>query len=174
MNNPYVKLAKSAIETFVKTAKISPLPDKLPKKMLIERAGVFVTIHRRDASLRGCIGTFLPTKENIAQEIVANAISSAVRDPRFPPVTEDELSDLVYSVDILSASKTVSNRKAIDPKKYGLIVSAADGRRGLLLPDIPGVETAEEQIAICKRKASIMPSEKVKLQIFTVERHGKK
>lgn len=174
MNDPYINLAKSTIETFVKAGKIPPLPDKLPKKMLTERAGVFVSIHKKDGSLRGCIGTFAPTKENIAQEIIANAISSAVRDPRFPPVIEDELSDLVYSVDILSASKTISNRKAIDPKKRGLIVSTSDGRRGLLLPDIPGVETAEDQIAICKRKAGIALGEKVKLEIFTVERHREK
>jgi len=174
MNDPYVNLAKSTIETFVKTSKIPLLPDKLPAKMLTEKAGVFVSIHKKGGSLRGCIGTFLPTKENIAQEIIVNAISSAVRDPRFPPVSKEELPDLVYSVDILSASKTVSNRKAIDPKKYGLIVSTPDGRRGLLLPDIPGVETAEDQIAICKRKAGIAPDEKVKLQTFTVERHGEK
>lgn len=174
MNDPYVNLAKSTTETFVKTSKIPPLPDKLPAKMLTEKAGVFVSIHKKGGSLRGCIGTFLPTKENIAQEIIVNAISSAVRDPRFPPVSKEELPDLVYSVDILSASKTVSNRKAIDPKKYGLIVSTPDGRRGLLLPDIPGVETAEDQIAICKRKAGILPSEKVKLEIFTVERHREK
>lgn len=174
MNNPYVKLAKDTIEEYIKTGKIPPLPDKLPAKMLTEKAGIFVSIHKKDGSLRGCIGTFAPTKTNIAQEIIANAISSAVRDPRFPSVSEKELPSLVYSVDILSKPKTTSNRKAIDPKKYGLIVSTPDGRRGLLLPDIPGVETAEEQITICKRKAGIALGEKVKLEIFTVERHGEK
>lgn len=179
----YVKLAKDTIEAYIKTNKIPPLPKKLPQEMIKKKAGAFVSIHKssrgRPASggkgeLRGCIGTFLPTRPNIALEIITNAISSATQDPRFPPITEEELPDLVYSVDILSKPKSISNRKAIDPKKYGLIVSTPDGRRGLLLPNIPGVETAEEQIAICRRKAGIEPKEKIKLETFIVERHGEK
>lgn len=170
----YVKLAKDTIEAYIKTNKIPPLPKKLPEEMLKKKAGAFVSIHKKDGELRGCIGTFMPTKPNLALEIVTNAISSATQDPRFPPITKEELPDLVYSIDILSKPKTISNHKAIDPKKYGLIVSTEDGRRGLLLPDIPGVRTAEEQIAICRRKAGISPKEKVKFQIFSVERHGAK
>lgn len=171
MINPYVNLAKKAIKDFLKTGKVSPLPEKLPKRMLIEKAGVFVSIHRKDGSLRGCIGTFKPTKENIAQEIVTNAIAAATRDPRFLPITEKELSSLDIKVDILSASKKVSKGKPLDPKKDGLIISTKDGRKGLLLPNLPGVETAEDQIAICRRKAGIEPNEKVTLEVFTVDRH---
>jgi len=170
----YLKLAKNTVEAYIKTNKIPPLPKKLPQEMLEKKAGAFVSIHKKDGSLRGCIGTFMPTKPNLALEIVTNAISSATQDPRFPPVSKEELPDLVYSVDVLSKPKTISNRKTIDPKKYGLIVSTGDGRRGLLLPDIPEVDTVEQQIAICKTKAGIEPKEKVKLEIFSVERHGAK
>ena len=169
----YVKLAKNTVEAYIKTNKIPPLPKKLPQEMIKKKTGAFVSIHKKDGSLRGCIGTFLPTRPNIALEIITNTISSATQDPRFPPITEKELSDLVYSVDILSKPKTISNRKAIDPKKYGLIVSTPDGRRGLLLPNIPGVDTPEQQIKICCQKAGIEPKEKVKLETFIVERHGR-
>jgi len=170
MKDKYLDLARKTIETYIKTGKIYPLPKKLPQEMLKKKAGTFVSIHKKDGSLRGCIGTFLPTKPNLALEIVTNAISSATQDPRFPPLSKEELPDLVYSVDILSQPKP-ANKKKLNPKHYGLIVSSSDGRRGLLLPDIPGVNTSEQQIAICKMKAGIEPKEKVKLETFTVERH---
>jgi AmmeMemoRadiSam system protein A len=191
----YVRLAKEAIETYVKEGKILPLPASLPKEMTEKKAGVFVSIHkksgelrglprrraprgrerrpRREASvLRGCIGTFLPTKKNIAEEIIMNAIAAATEDPRFPPVMPSELPDLKISVDVLSEPKLVPSTYPLNPKRYGLIVSTPDGRRGLLLPDIPGVETAEQQITICRRKAGIGSTEMVKYSIFTVKRHG--
>jgi AmmeMemoRadiSam system protein A len=171
MKNKYLELAKQTIETYLKTGKVIPMPKDLPKEMLIKKAGVFVSLHLKDGSLRGCIGTFFPTQTNIAQEIIKNAVSSATQDPRFPPITAKELSKITYSVDILSASKNVSKDALSDTKKYGLIVSAQDGRRGLLLPDLPGVDTVEEQIRICRMKASINPWEPVSYQIFTVERH---
>ena len=167
----YVKLAKDAVETYIKTgAAISP-PDNLPKKMVTNRAGVFVSIHKKDGSLRGCIGTFLPTQKSIAHEIIKNALSSALDDPRFPPLTLKELPNLEFSVDILSKPKLVPSTYPLNPKKYGLIVSASGGRRGLLLPDIPGVKTAEQQIEICRSKAGIGPKEKISLETFTVKRH---
>lgn len=173
MKNPYIKLAKTTIETYVKTGKkISP-SDGLSKKMLEKKAGVFVSIHKKNGSLQGCIGTFLPTKKNVAEEIIYNSIVAAIQDPRFPPVTKKELPNLVYSVDILSKPKLVK-KENLNPKKYGLIVATKDGRRGLLLPDIPGVKTAEEQVQICKRKAGIGSNETVTYQIFTVERHSQK
>lgn len=166
----YVKLAKNTIETYLKTGKIPPLPKNLPQEMLAKKASAFVSLHQKDGSLRGCIGTFLPTKPNLALEIVTNAISSATQDPRFPSLTEKELDNLTYSVDILSLPKKAT-QKQINPKKYGLIVAAEDDRRGLLLPDLPGVDTPEQQIKICCQKAGIDPKEKVSYQIFSVERH---
>ncbi len=172
MKDQYVQLAKETIEAYIKEGKVISIPKDLPKEMLTRRAGVFVSLHLKDGSLRGCIGTFVPTKKNIALEIIANAISSATQDPRFPPVTEKELGKLTYSVDVLSASKTISKDKLSDPKKYGLIISSQDGRRGLLLPNLPGVNTIEEQIKICRMKAGINPWEPVNYHIFTVERHS--
>ncbi|MCJ7829475.1 AmmeMemoRadiSam system protein A [Patescibacteria group bacterium] len=171
MKDKYIQLAKETIETYIKTGKIISPPTDLPKEMLNKKAGVFVSLHLKDGSLRGCIGTFFPTCSNLSQEIIHNAISAATQDPRFPPVTIKELPKIVYSVDILSASKNVSKDILSDPKIYGLIVSAQDGRRGLLLPDLPGVDTVEEQIRICRMKAGINPWEPVSYQIFTVERH---
>jgi AmmeMemoRadiSam system protein A len=169
--DPYIKLAKEAIEAYVKNKALLSISPDLPEEMLKNQAGVFVSLHLKDDSLRGCIGTFAPTQENIAQEIIQNAISAATQDPRFPPIKSEELSEIVYSVDILSASKSISKDKLSDPKKYGLIVSTNDGRRGLLLPDLPGVDTTEEQIRICRLKAGIEPQEPMSYQIFTVERH---
>jgi len=168
----YLNLAKQTIETYIKTGKIISPSRDLPKEILTRRAGVFVSLHLKDGSLRGCIGTFIPTKKNIAMEIIANAVSSATQDPRFPPITEVELGKLTYSIDILSASKTISKDKLSDPKKYGLIVSAQDGRKGLLLPNLPGVEAIEEQIKICRVKAGINPWEPVNYHVFTVKRHS--
>jgi AmmeMemoRadiSam system protein A len=138
--------------------------------MLAERAGSFISIHQKSGELRGCIGTFLPTQENLAQEIIKNALAAAFNDPRFPAVTKNELKNLVFKVDILSQPKPAQG-KELNPKRYGLIIFAPDGRRSLLLPDIPGVETAEQQIAICRQKAGVSPREEIKLQTFTVERH---
>jgi MEMO1 family protein len=168
----YLNLAKQTIETFIKTGKIISLPEDLPKEMLTRRAGVFVSLHLKNGSLRGCIGTFAPAKKNIALEIIANALSSATQDPRFPPVSKEELSKLTYSVDILSTSKTVSKDKLSDPKKYGLIISSQDGRKGLLLPNLPGIKTIEEQIKICRVKAGVNPWEPINYHTFTVERHS--
>lgn len=165
--HPLVKLAKEAVENYVRHRKVVR-PTELTAEMR-GRAGVFVSLKKR-GELRGCIGTFLPTRENIAEEIVANAISSAVHDPRFYPVTPDELDELEYSVDVLSEPEPVSDMSQLDPKKYGLIVECGY-RRGLLLPDLEGVDTVEEQMRICRAKAGIDPEEPVKLYRFTVKRY---
>lgn len=171
--NAYVKLAKETVKVYLKTGKVVEVPPNLPKELLTKRAGTFVSIHQKSGELRGCIGTFLPTQENLAQEIIKNSLSAAFNDPRFPPVTKNELKNLVFKVDILSQPKP-AREKELDPKKYGLIIFAPDGRRSLLLPNIPGVETPEQQIAICRQKAGIGPTEEIDLQTFTVERHEEK
>jgi hypothetical protein len=133
------------------------------------RAGVFVSIHKFD-ELRGCIGTFEAVAENIAEEIIANAISSATRDPRFPPIVPNELKDLDYSVDVLSPPEPVENQDELDAKKYGVIVECGY-QRGLLLPDLGGVDSVDQQIAICCQKAGIVPGEPIKLYRFEVKRY---
>ncbi len=171
MKDLYLDLAQKTVEEYVKTEKIISPPDNLPREMMTKRAGVFTSIHTKSGELRGCIGTFLPCQKCLAQEIIHNAIGAATQDPRFPPVTENELSDLIYSVDILSEPKPVTAISRLNPKTYGLIVSTADGRRGLLLPDLEGVNSVEQQVEICKQKAGISEDEKVSFQSFTVERH---
>ena len=165
----HVRLARETIENYVKQGKIITPPKDLPEEMINQKAGVFVSL-KKFGDLRGCIGTFMPTQENIAQEIIKNAISAAIDDPRFPPVTVPELEDLSISVDVLSAPEEVKDVSQLDPKKYGVIVSSGY-KKGLLLPDLEGVDTAEYQIDIAKRKAGIYPGEKVKLYRFEVKRY---
>ncbi|MFH1366659.1 MAG: AmmeMemoRadiSam system protein A [Patescibacteria group bacterium] len=169
----YVALAKKTIEAFIKTGQIIKVPADLPEGLLKEKAGVFVSLHRKsDRSLRGCIGTFQPTKENIALEIISNAVSAAFRDPRFNPIKSEELEDLEINVDVLTSPEPVDDIKLLDAKKYGVIVKTEDGRAGLLLPDLEGVESPQEQIDICGQKGGIDPeNEKISLLRFRVERH---
>jgi AmmeMemoRadiSam system protein A len=164
--HPVVKLAKEAVESYVRVGK-TPKPKELTPEMR-ERAGVFVSLHKH-GQLRGCIGTFEPTKDNVAEEIIANAISSSTADPRFPRVTASELDDLEYGVDILTKPEPVTDINQLDPMTYGVIVECG-WKRGLLLPDLEGVDSVEEQIAICRLKAGILASEPVKLYRFQVRR----
>lgn len=166
--HPLVRLAREAVESCIRQGKI-PQPEELTPEMK-ERAGVFVSI-KKFGELRGCIGTFEPTRTNVAEEVIANAISSATRDPRFPPVNTAELPYLSYSVDVLTKPEPVKDLSQLDPKRYGVIVESG-WRRGLLLPDLEGVNTVEEQISICRQKAGILPHEPIKLYRFEVRRYS--
>ncbi len=167
--HPLVQLARQAIETYVREGKTISAPRELTPEMQ-QRAGTFVSLHRH-GQLRGCIGTFLPTEANVAVEVIHNAISAATRDPRFPPVSPDELDDLDISVDVLSTPEPVASADELDPVRYGVIVEAGR-RRGLLLPNLEGVDTVEEQISIARSKAWIAPREQVQLYRFEVQRFG--
>ncbi|OGO31536.1 MAG: AMMECR1 domain-containing protein, partial [Chloroflexi bacterium RBG_16_56_11] len=148
--HPLVELAKATVETYVGKRKIISCPSPLTPEMK-KKAGVFVSIHKKGA-LRGCIGTFEPQQKNVAAEIITNAISSATQDPRFNPVRPEELKNLDYSVDVLTSPEPVKDAGELDPKKYGVIVECG-WRRGLLLPDLEGVDTVERQIDVCCQKA---------------------
>tara|TARA_B100000315_G_scaffold50661_1_gene45186 strand:- start:2753 stop:3985 length:1233 start_codon:yes stop_codon:yes gene_type:complete len=165
--SPVARLAKETVESYIRERRVPQARELTPE--MKERAGVFVSIHRH-GELRGCIGTFESTKDNIAREIITNAISSATRDPRFSPVTASELKDLDYSVDILTKPELVADETSFDPKKYGVIVESG-WRYGLLLPDLEGVDMVGEQIRICRLKAGIMPYEPIKLYRFEVKRY---
>lgn len=165
----YVRLARQTLETYVKEGRMPEFPKDLPEEMLSERAGVFVSI-KKHGELRGCIGTFLPTKKNIAEEIRQNAISAGCEDPRFEPVEPEELPELTYSVDVLTRPEPIDSPDKLDPKRYGVIVRKGF-RSGLLLPDLEGVDTVEEQISIALKKAGIRPDEDYKLERFEVVRH---
>jgi AmmeMemoRadiSam system protein A len=166
--SPYVALARRAVEEYVRRGKVLRAPEPLPEG-LERAAGVFCSIHR-GGQLRGCIGTTEPTRANIALEIISNAMSAATRDPRFEPVEEDELDDLVFSVDVLSEPEPISGPDELDPKRYGVIVTRG-ARVGLLLPDLDGIDTTGEQIRIARRKAGICESEPVELARFEVTRY---
>ncbi|OGO43446.1 MAG: AMMECR1 domain-containing protein [Chloroflexi bacterium RBG_16_60_22] len=166
--HPLAALAKETVESYVREGR-TPSPPASPAPEMQEQAGVFVSIHKRGA-LRGCIGTFEPQQVNVAAEIIANAVASATRDPRFPPVAPEELEDLDYSVDVLTSPEPVADESQLDPKKYGVIVEAG-WRRGLLLPDLEGVDSVEYQIDICRQKAGIHPDEPVNLYRFEVKRY---
>ncbi len=165
-----VALARKSLQHYLANREYIETPAGLPDE-LRGRAGVFVSLKKR-GELRGCIGTFAPTQPDIATEIIRNAVSAGTHDPRFEPVTADELSEIDISVDILSAPERVDSLDNLDVKKYGVIVRR--GRRsGLLLPDLEGVDTVEEQVGIAMRKAGIAPEEEIELYRFTVTRYGK-
>ena len=166
--HPLVKLAKDTVEAYIKEGKIIKPPAELTPEMK-EKAGVFVSLHKM-GELRGCIGTFEPVTENVAEEIINNAVSSATRDPRFPAVAPDELGQLNYSVDVLTTPEPIANKRQLNPKKYGVIVERGF-QRGLLLPDLEGVDTVDFQINICRQKAGIAPGAPVNLYRFEVKRY---
>ena len=173
-------------------AKIQPAPVRLAKetvKRLLENVNLpengnevtasplwnghkscFVSIKTKDGELRGCIGTLSPIQESLDKEIIANAVSASTRDPRFPPMTRDELNNVVFSVDVLSEAEPVEDMTGLDPKKYGVIVSKGY-RRGVLLPDLEGVNTVEQQVEIAAMKAGLSDLNGIKLERFTVTRY---
>ncbi|MBT9167391.1 MAG: hypothetical protein DDT19_00720 [Syntrophomonadaceae bacterium] len=162
-----VQLARNTLETFVRHNKIIK-PDT-GSSLLAQQAGAFVSL-KINGQLRGCIGTIAPVQDNLAREIVENTISAGFYDPRFPPVSVEELPLIEYSVDVLSPSEPVSGPGELDPKKYGVIVQKG-GRKGLLLPDLAGVDTVEKQLSIALEKAGIMPEEKYRISRFLVTRY---
>ncbi len=169
LEDPHVRLARLSLETYVTTGEYVKLPDVLPQEMTERRAGVFVSL-KKHGSLRGCIGTISPVTDNIAEEILRNAVSAGEEDPRFPPVSASELDELVYSVDVLGDTESVKSMEELDVKRYGVIVSAGR-KRGLLLPNLEGVDTVEQQVSIARKKAGIYDNEKISLERFEVVRH---
>ena len=167
--DPYVRLAWETVESWVLDRKTPGVPDWATAEMKQNRAGVFVSIHK-DGKLRGCIGTFLPTRECIAKEIISNAVSASTRDPRFDPIGPEELKWLEINVDVLSTPEPIGGKEELDVKRYGVIVSSGS-RRGLLLPDLDGVDTVDEQVNIARRKAGIREQDPITLERFEVVRH---
>ena len=163
-----VRLAKDSLEKYIRSGKRLSRPDDLPEWMTKQRAGVFVSLHK-NGDLRGCIGTILPWSDCVADEIIALAVEAGTQDPRFYPVRETELSELEYHVDVLSTPEK-ADKTQLDAKRYGVIVTNGH-RRGLLLPDLEGVDTPGQQIAIALQKAGIRADEPYELERFTVERH---
>jgi len=181
-----VELAKKTVETFIKEKRVIKTPDDLPESFLKEKAGTFVTIEN-NGQLRGCIGTYLPTRDNIAQEVIKNAIAAATEDYRFGAINPEELSHLSYTVYILSEPEPVKSVNDLDPKKFGIIIKTVPiispngtdvvfnghmpHKSGLLLPDLAGIDTVEKQILIACQKGRIDPEkEKIIIYKFTAEK----
>lgn len=167
--DPYVRLARQSLESYIRTGRKIDIPEDLPTELTDTRAGAFVSIHKQ-GRLRGCIGTIEATEETLAEEIINNAISASTRDPRFSEITEDELKWLEINVDVLGEPEPIFSMDQLDPKRYGVIVQKGY-RRGLLLPDLDGVDTAEQQVSIARQKAGIRPDEEIRMQRFEVIRH---
>lgn len=165
----YVRLARKTIEEYIRKGQKIEVPKELPEEMYSGKAGVFVSI-KEDGKLRGCIGTIQAVQASIAEEIIENAISASTRDSRFSPIEPDELDRLVISVDVLGGMEAIDSPEELDVEKYGVVVTKGY-KRGLLLPNLEGVDTVEEQIGIAKRKAGIGEDEKVRLERFEVVRH---
>jgi len=167
--DPYVNLARQSLETYIRTGKRLVSPSGLPGDLLNRSAGVFVSL-KKEGRLRGCIGTIAPVENCIADEIIMNAVSSGTRDPRFSPITENELSSLIYSVDVLNPPEKISSMDELDVSRYGVIVTRGR-QRGLLLPNLDGVDTPEKQVNIALQKAGISPAESYDMERFEVVRH---
>jgi AmmeMemoRadiSam system protein A len=167
----YVQLARNTIGCYIREGQVyRPFAEELTEEMRSSRAGAFVSIHKHGA-LRGCIGTIEPVRKNLAQEIIFNAISASTRDPRFEPIGEEELDQLEISVDVLTTPQPISSETELDVRRYGVIVEKGY-RRGLLLPDLEGVDNVAYQVCIAKRKAGIREDEQgVCLYRFEVIRH---
>ncbi|MCR5794031.1 MAG: AmmeMemoRadiSam system protein A [Solobacterium sp.] len=169
-SDAYVRLARASVEYYTKNRMVMPVPKDADKELLETKAGCFVSIHKH-GELRGCIGTIFPVRKNLAQEIIHNAVSASARDPRFPPITESELKWLEINVDVMGTPEVITDRSQLDVKRYGVICSAGE-RRGLLLPDLEGVDTVEEQISIACSKGRIDPDdEDLVIERFEVTRH---
>jgi len=170
--NKYTELARKTVETYAKTGKIIPVPKDLPEDFYRAQKGVFVTIYKAETdkkNLRGCVGTFEPTKSNIAEEIIQNAVWASQEDNRFSPVQSDELNSLSYEISLLEPPDQIYSTADLDSQKYGVIIKATDGRAGLLLPDIEGVDSPAYQIEIAARKGGIdIQHEEFSLFRFTV------
>ncbi len=167
--NPYTALARASIESWLFNRKALEIPADTPDELLDKRAGAFVTLYKSDC-LRGCIGTISPVRKSLAEEIICNAVAAATEDPRFPRVRLEELEDLVISVDVLGEAEPVETMAELDPDRYGVIVSKGF-RRGLLLPNLDGIDSVQEQVSIALAKAGIDPDESYRMERFEVTRH---
>lgn len=171
--DPYVRLARYSLEKKVLSGKSAIKEDALkrdlPREMLENKAGVFVSL-KKHGQLRGCIGTTGPITGSIAEEILRNAISAGLEDPRFDDVLPEELPFIVYSVDVLGPSEPIKSISELDVVKYGVIVKSVY-KKGLLLPNLEGVDTPQEQVEIALKKAGISPGEAYTMERFEVVRH---
>lgn len=168
----HIKLARKAIEGYLNNGKVVGTPNDLPPEFFEKKQGVFVSLHE-NGELRGCVGTYFPVHKNLAEEIIRNAIAASTQDPRFEPVSPREINGLEIEVSVLDEPKIVKSIEELDPKKYGVIAKCADGRCGLLLPDLEGVSTAHRQFSLACEKGGICRGRDndIEMYRFTVTKH---
>ena len=168
--HPYVKLAVQAAHHFLSEGKPLPCPSPIPDGMN-RQSGAFVSIKKKpNYELRGCIGTVVPNQDNLAKEIIQNSVNAAIRDPRFKPVTIEELDQLLFSVDVLTPLEPVDKPEQLNPRQYGLSIKH-EGRQGILLPDLEGIDTVQRQIDLCLKKGNIKKNAAYQMYRFEVERY---
>lgn len=172
--DPFVALARAGVEQAARTGvPLEAVPGALAQALPTGPGACFVSLHDARGALRGCIGTLAPTRATLAEEILANAFSAARRDRRFAPLEPRDLTGLSVKVEVLSVPEPVLGLEGLDPRRYGVVVTGPRGERGVLLPDLEGIDTAEQQVRIACRKAGLAwGREAITLQRFTVERHG--
>ena len=167
--HPFVKLAVQAVHHFLSEGKPMPCPSPVPDGMN-DQSGAFVSIKKKISyELRGCIGTVTPNQNNLAKEIIQNAVNAATRDPRFKPITIEELDQLLFSVDVLTPLEPIDNPEQLNPKQYGLSIKYEE-RQGILLPDLEGINTAQRQIDLCLKKGNIKKDAAYQMYRFEVKR----
>lgn len=166
--HPFIDLAVKSVQYFLKHKNKLSCPENLPTEFK-RQAGVFVSI-KNQKELRGCIGTIEPVEDDLAREIIRNAVHAATEDPRFLPVTSDELPNLTFSIDVLTPLEKVNSVFELDCKKYGVLLKGKN-RQGVLLPDLEAVNTVEDQITICRKKAGLKENDPVEMFRFRVERY---
>ncbi|HET8931947.1 MAG TPA: AmmeMemoRadiSam system protein A [Polyangiales bacterium] len=164
-----LRVAREAIEQSLSGGDLpayTPLPE--PWR---EPRGVFVTLRKQTGALRGCVGHLSPTGRTLLDEVAACAIAAAERDTRFRPVSARELPSLRIEISLLSPSEPVSDHSQLDPRRYGVIVSCG-GARGVLLPDVEGVDTVEDQIRIAADKGGLPANRPWEIERFEVLKHA--
>ena len=163
----HTRIVQSAIISYLKKRNTKKLNiECVPDEFFSMRRGCFVSLHKTDNELRGCIGTIEPNEKNLYEEIIRNAVSAAFRDSRFEPITEEELSDINFSVDILTQPEAITDFDDLDPRIFGVIITDNNYHRAVLLPDIDGIDTVEKQINIVKRKAGLSHADNNELTIY--------
>lgn len=172
MPDQYIELARQAIDEYIKNQVRLKIPDNLPDEFYNKQTAIFVSIHTKKTNeLKGCIGSLEPEKNNLAEEIIEKAIFACSGDPRFSPLTSDELDDIEVKVDVLSPLKKIKDKSELDPKKYGIYIKARSEKSALLLPDLEGIDTIEQQVMTTLQKGGIAEDEDINIFRFTVERH---
>jgi len=171
--NQLLSITKKTVEEYVKNGKV--LDFTVSDERLNWKEGAFVTLHK-DGNLRGCIGQIIPSEDPLWQVVRDMAIEAATDDPRFSPVSEDELKKLDYEVSVLSTPKKIDDWKKIELGKHGVIVKRGYSS-GVFLPQVAdetGWNLEKFLSELCSQKAGLSSDcykndKDVELYIFSAQ-----